>query len=234
MPQLDKFIFFPQLFWFVVLLAGLYLLLVGWLLPRLLRSLKFRRAHRGRLARRLLRSSLLLADRLPPLVAPSQRSPLLVLPALDRLGDSLAFSLSGFRRFLLPPLPLRPFPLASLASLPSLSQLPVFSPLFSAPPAAPASLAPLTFHGRSLSLPPFYPRPSPSTPVTLSSTVSSLVPLPPSLALLLLALAARQIQRELLLWLDPLAVPLPLEELALLSLRGLARSPLIRLPSLLS
>lgn len=53
MPQLDKFIFFSQLFWLLLLLLSLYLLLVGLVLPRLLRTLKVRRVRLGRWSGRL-------------------------------------------------------------------------------------------------------------------------------------------------------------------------------------
>lgn len=46
MPQLDKFIFFSQYFWFFLLFFGLYLLLAGSVLPALFRSLKGRRLLR--------------------------------------------------------------------------------------------------------------------------------------------------------------------------------------------
>lgn len=52
MPQLDKFIFFSQFFWFCLLVIVVaYLLLTGWLLPRILRALKFRRWWQGKLRR---------------------------------------------------------------------------------------------------------------------------------------------------------------------------------------
>lgn len=43
MPQLDKFIFLSQFLWLVLLLGGGYLLLVKWVLPSILQTLKFRR-----------------------------------------------------------------------------------------------------------------------------------------------------------------------------------------------
>lgn len=232
MPQLDKFIFFPQLFWLLLVLAALYLLLVGWALPRLLRSLKFRRVHRGRLGRQTGRSARLLLQLLPPLVALGQRPVALAPTGLDRIAGSLVGSLALLRRSLLPPLPLRPvsapFPSGSGVSPFPLSPLPPADPQL---PLSAPRLLPVLYYGRGAVLPPPPPlRPLP--PPLLPSWADALPPLQPAPALLLLSLAARQTHRELLLWLDPFAAPSPLEELALSPLRRSVRAPLTYLPPL--
>lgn len=233
MPQLDKFIFFSQLFWLALLLGLLYLLLAGWFLPRLLRSLKFRRVHRGRLFRLAGLGGQRLVRLLPALAVLTQRSASLLVPALDRPLSQLAVAQASLRRWLQPAPPLRSFPLRagrSAAELP----LPVLPVFWSAPVPLPSSvLLPLLFRSSWSTFPPLPRFPLSPQPQLLPLDFLALVSFPAPVALLTLALSQRLVQWELFLWLDPVANQLPLEEFGLTSLRRLVRSPLVQLPSLL-
>ena len=235
MPQLDKFIFFSQLFWLALFLGFLYLLLVGWFLPRLLRSLKFRRVYRGRLARLAETGGQRLGRMLLPLIAPIGRSVPLLVSSLDRPLAATSSAQLGFRRWFLAAPPIRPFPpragffFGGAATPPAVPTFPVF--WSAALPPSVSRLLPLLFRSSWMALPP--PPRHPLSPHLLLSLSDTLVALPASAALLALVLVQRLVHWELFLWLDPLVGPFPLGEFGLPSLGRLSHPPLVHVPSLL-